>query len=83
MPQPDAPSSGSQSGVTAIPTPAPDIRTPTGTIGDFDGDGVRDEEVWIDGVYHRVLFDPETQDLRFDPPAPEYWENVSTTPPEG
>ena len=39
--------------------------------------------VWIDGVYHRVLFDPETQDLRFDPPAPEYWENVSTTPPEG
>ena len=83
MPQPDAPSSGSQSGVTAIPTPGPDIRTPTGTIGDFDGDGVRDEEVWIDGVYHRVLFDPETQDLRFDPPAPEYWENVSTTPPEG
>lgn len=59
----------------------PGVRTSTGAMGDFDGDGVRDEEVWINGVYHRVIFDWETNDIRFDPPAPEHWETVSTTPP--
>ena len=31
-------------GVTAAPEPDPEIRTSTGTIGDFDGDGVPDED---------------------------------------
>ena len=61
----------------------PGMRTSTGTFGDYDGDGIRDEEVWINGVYHKVIFDPETQDLRLDPPAPDHWETVSTTPPAG
>lgn len=59
----------------------PGVRTSTGAMGDFDGDGVRDEEVWINGVYHRVIFDWETNDISFDPPAPEHWETVTTTPP--
>lgn len=51
------------------------------TIGDFDGDGVRDEWVWISGLAHWVLMDPAAGDVSFDPPAPEVWNDVGTTAP--
>ena len=76
----DSPPRSEDSGVkdsgAVKPAPGQGIHTPTGIIGDFDGDGVRDEWVWINYNPIRLLYDPDTGDIRFDPPAPDVWETV-------
>lgn len=64
-----------------VPIPAVGLPPTPPAIGDFDGDGVRDEDIWINGQHHRVIFDPETQEIRYDPEAPAVWNTVTTTPP--